>query len=445
MKTLTLCKIGGAWILIICFVVVMSVLPLGAQQNSVTVTFWNRWGGSRLPLMEKQIADFETEHPNIKIDSLVLPQDRLDQKYLTAIAGGMPPDVMMVYGGTFFPLIVERSGLIPLDEYLKRDKIEGERIFLKPDWEAYLYEGKCYGLPLTTGASRHFLFYDKDQFREVGLNPEKPPTTWQELQDYAARLSVKKNGKLERMGFDVNGVQNLPFMTWLYLNNGKLISDDKRTVLFGNPEGLETLKWMVDYTDRLYGGYEPLLPFTDEVDPSGRVLRVGFYSGKVAMTSQGVWYFFMLSQNAPDKKYGAVLLPYNNRNPKAKVRIQYTPGTSYSIPVGAQHPDEAWEWIKYTCIGKGNKDFFQAQLRPSSVTKYNEDPYYAEHNPFWDVVLENFEKSVSIPILPVQSEIDRINIQMTEEALLHKKTPEEAIKWGVEQTQKIVDKYWAEH
>ena len=75
MKTLTLSKIGVAWILIVSFVVVMSVLSLGAQQKPVTVSIWHVWGGTRLPLMEKQIADFETLHPNIKIDHLLVSQN----------------------------------------------------------------------------------------------------------------------------------------------------------------------------------------------------------------------------------------------------------------------------------------------------------------------------------------------------------------------------------
>jgi len=412
------------------------------SKEAVTLQFWHRWGGERVPLMEKQISDFVADHPNISFESLVLPQDTLYQKALAAIASGEAPDVIMVYGESLFPVIVRRNGLLALDDYLKRDRINGSKIFIKEDWEAFNYNGKCYGLPLTVGACRHFLFYDKNQFKEVGLDPEKPAKTWSQLQEYAGKLTIKENGDLERMGFDVNGVQNFPFHTWLYSNNGNILSNDQKKVVFGEEEGLETIRWMVDYTDSLYGGYEPCLPFTDSVDPSGRIIRTGFYSGKVAMTCQGVWYFYMLDQNVPDKEYGVDLLPYNDRNPKAEVRIPYRPGTSYSIPSGSKHPDEAWEWVKFTCT-KGCKDFFQAQFRPTCVKEYNEDPYYKENNPFWDIVLENFEKSVSSPILPLQPEIDEISHQMTEEALLHKKTPAEALKWGVEETQQLVDESWA--
>jgi len=432
------------WIFVCVFLIMaVTVFAGGQTEKKENISVWHVWGGTRLPLMEKQIENFEKDHPGITVEHLLVDQNVLEEKYLTAISAGEPPEVMMVFGSSFFPRLVEKGALLSLDEYIKEDGIEGEKIFYKPDWETYIYKNKCYGLPLITGGGFYILFYDVDQFNEVGLDPQKPPKTWSELEVYALKLTIKDGGKIERVGFDVNGMVDYPFKEWLFLNNGNLISNDRKKVLFDSPEGLQTLDWTVGFTDRLYGNYELLLPFTDRQIASGRYQHKGFYTGSIAMHAEGVWFFNMLAAEAPTKNLNAAEMPYNDRNSKAKVRHVFEGGWGYCIPTDAKNRDAAWEWLKYACIGQGAKDFFQAQLRPSAVKEYTEDPYYAENNPFWDVVVASLEKSDLSPVLPVQPEINKVIIQMTEEAILHKKSAKEAIEWGAAQAQKIVDEYWA--
>lgn len=435
----------------VLFLAIMAVFPVlagGAQEaeeevGPATINFWHVWGGPRIPLMEKQIADFEALNPKIKVEDTLIDQGGMGQKYLTAIAGGDPPDAIMVHGGRFFPTFAVKNVLISLDEYLKKDGMKGENIWYEAEWEIYRHKGKTYGLPLATGGGMFLFFYDQTDFTKVGLDPQKPPATWEELEEYAGKLTVKKGDKIEKMGFDLIGTGNFPFKEWLFLNNGNCISSDGKKILFNSKEGLETLQWMVGYTDRLYGSYDNILGFTDKTISSGRVQRAEWYAGSIGMHVDGVWHFLQLKSEASDKKYGVALMPYNNKNPKARVRNIVEGGWSYSIPKGAKYPDAAWEWLKYTCAGEGNLNFFKSQLRPSPVKKFNEDPYFAENNPFWSVVIETLAKSERSLASPVQSEIDVAVIQMIDEAMLHKKSPEEALKWGAETAQKALNEFWA--
>ena len=104
---------------------------------------------------------------------------------------------------------------------------------------------------------------------------------------------------------------------------------------------------------------------------------------------------------------------------------------------------DAIQVIAGTTAGKGNQMFFKAQLRPSPVRAYNEDPELAAENPFWTVFIYNAAHTVPIKNVPVQAEIDRIITDMTDEALLHKKTPQEAVSGAAAQIQAILDEYWA--
>lgn len=445
MKTISRVMIIGATLALLAG---LPVFAGGAQEETkpmgpVTITFWHVWGGPRIPVMEQQIADFQAVNPNITVEDTLIDQGGMDQKYLTAIAGGDPPDAIMVHGGRFFPAFAAKNVLVSVDEYLKKEGMKGTDIWYEAEFKTYQFKGKTYGLPLATGGGMFLFFYDQNDFSKAGLDPQKPPATWKELEAYAKKLTVRSGNKVSKMGFDLIGTGNFPFKEWLFLNNGNCISADGKKILYNSKEGLETLQWMTDFTDRLYGGYENIVGFTDSTTANGRVQRAEWYAGNIAMHIDGVWHFLQLQSSAPDKKYAVAQMPYNGDNSKAKVRNIVEGGWCYSIPVGAKHADAAWEWLKYTCAGEGNLNFFKAQLRPSPVKKFNDDPFFAENNAYWDVVQENLVMSEYSPAVPAQAEIDAVLIQFVDEALFQKKSPQAALTWGAESAQKILDEYWA--
>jgi multiple sugar transport system substrate-binding protein len=406
------------------------------------ISFWHVWNGPREPMIADMISAFEKDHPDIKVTPTLISQDDMAQKYLTAIAGGNPPDVMIVHSARFFPAFAEKHVLTDLTPFVERDKMDLNTIFYPADVASYVADDKVLGLPVSTNAGAWIFFYDADDFKSVGLDPDKPPQTWQELEDYAAKLTVKDGDKIVRMGFNPVGTDNVPFKEWLTLNNGKVVSDDGRKVLFNSPEGMATMKWLVDFYDKLYGGFANVIDMAGTQGAAGRDERASWYNDTVAMHVDGNWHYSQLQAQAPDKNVRAALMPYNGDNPDASVKNIATSGWAYSIPVGAKHVDAAWEFLKYATAGEGNHMFFKAQLRPSPVQAYNEDPAFAD-NPFWKVTLENAAKSVPVTSTPVQSEMDRIIINMTDEALLHKKTPEQALSEAATQIQGLLDDYWA--
>lgn len=428
--------------MMLLFVLLLSA-PVAAQEP-VTIDFWHVWGGPRIPMVEQLIADFEAMHPEINIEHTLIDQSGMAERYLTAIAGGDPPDVIMVHGGRFFPAFAERNALMDLTPYIEQDGLVLEDIYFQSDVEGFLWNGVPYGMPLTTTGGAWNFFYDVDAFEAAGLDPDSPPTTWAELEEYAAALTIPNDaGGFDQIGFNPVGVENNPFVEWLTLNNGKTISDDGRTILFNSPEGVETMEWLVGFYDRLYGGFENVIDLAGEPGTNGRNAKEVWYNGQVAMHVDGVWHLAQLEANAPDKNVRASLMPYNADNPDATVANLAIGGWAYSIPVGASNPDEAWEWMKYITIGEGNHNFHLAQLRPSPVIEHNADPAFAEQNPYWAAFIGNLEATVGRTASPVQAEIDRIIFQMTDEALFGNMSPAEAIEWGATEAQAVLDDYWA--
>lgn len=419
------------------------MLAVGSAAYAGEINFWHVWGGPRLPMIEDMIAKFEAENPDITVSHTLMDQGEMAQKYLTAIASGNPPNVIMMHSGRFFPAFAERNVLVDLTPYVEADGLDVHEVFYSSDAENYIWEGAVLGLPVATDSGAWNFFYDAEAFEAAGLDPDSPPTTWQELEEYAAKLTVKDGDRFVQIGFSPVSAANYPFKEWLTLNNGKFISDDGKTILFDSPEGVETLEWIVGMYDRLYGGFDKVIDLAGQPGGGGRNAKGIWYDGQLAMHFDGVWHYAQLQANAPDKPVRAALMPYNGNNPDAGLVNAGGVGWGYSIPKGASNLDDSWKFLKYATAGEGNRDFFMAQLRPSPVRAYNEDPALAELNPYWDTFVENGSHVVSIRNTPVQAEIDRLVEEMTDEALFKRRSPAEAIAWGAAEMQRVLDDYWS--
>ena len=91
--------------------------------------------------------------------------------------------------------------------------------FYKATWEEASYQGHVYALPY--GTDCRALFYNRSLFREVGLDPDKPPKTWKDLETYTKKLNKFENGKPVRRGFIPN------FGNCWFKGNTKLIASSK--------------------------------------------------------------------------------------------------------------------------------------------------------------------------------------------------------------------------
>ena len=402
------------------------------------VKFWHVWGGDRQPLIEKVIADFQARTPNVKVEHTVLSQQGLQEKSLTAIAGGEPPDVLML-STRDLPNFASHSALRGVDDLIQRDKLDLKSTFYPGEVQTSTYQGKLYGLPLTAGGAGSLVFWNKAHFREVGLDPDKAPRTWAEFADASGKLTKVAGGNVERVGSLYWISDNNWHKQWAYSNAASLYSEDGMKVMFDSRESVEALKYMLDNLERDAGGYERVRSFATQPGPGGAEGNQSFFQGKLSMHLNGVFHFLQLEKEAPTLEYGVGVFPFNDQNPAAKP-VQNVDGVwNYIIPKGARSVDGAWELIKYTTAGQGQADFFKAQGRPSVVPKYNEDPEYTKANKFWPVVQDALKQTRALPVTPVYAEDMKILAQYTEEALLKKRSAEEALHMATLEAQKVHD------
>ncbi len=349
--------------------VVSLILPLPAvivlasgcsrEQPSAERTKLVVWGlqyGEESQGLRARVAEFERRN-NVTVSVLSMGAGQMNpQKLMTAIVGRVPPDVIHQDRFTIGDW-ASRDTFQALDDYIRDDA--GAPDAVRPDdfydacWQEATYKGKVYAIPSST--DDRALYYNRALFREAGLDPDRPPRTWDELLAMAKRLTVTApDGSFQRIGFIPNYGNS-----WLYLyswqNGGEFMDPDGRTCTMDNPYSVAALQYMVDVYDAL-GGVTKVDAFasgfqTQELDP--------FLTGKVAMKIDGNWVLQGIGRYRPDLDFAVAPAPVPKKRLDQTLGgkrgrftgqppfITWSGGFSYAIPRGAAHPREAWAFIKW--------------------------------------------------------------------------------------------------
>lgn len=351
---------------------------------SGTVELWHFWASPvRRNGVRRIIATCQDQLPNIEVVDTVKPWGDIWTANVAAVAArsGMP-DVIVSDRPTL-PKDAADGVYMSLQEWATRDGVERDQ-FYDWAWDQTLYEGETYGIPFETDV--RVLFWNKQYFEEANLDPEKPPTTWEELEVFADALDVKNDdGAYSRIAFFPlwNAGFN-PF--WAYLNGADLVAPDG-TPRVNTPEAVEALEWIKKWVDR-YGGWQALENFRAQyaAAPNDR-----FMGGGVAMFIDIFGYnsqleFFrpsvtLADGSRPRMEWGIAPLPYNT------TPANWSGGFSFSIPTGAKNAEAAWEFIKCATAAEGQTSWARdTQAQPTHLEAASNPVLLAL--PYWEVVDE---------------------------------------------------------
>lgn len=370
------------------------------------------WGQAITPNdkgLDSLVRAFEERNPDIKVRLLGMGAGAMNpQKLMTAIVGGVPPDVIRQDRFTISDW-ASRGAFRPLDDLIARDKdIDPQsprpEDYYPAAWNEAVYDGKVYGIPI--GADNRVLYYNRNAFREhadelraAGLDPERPPRTWSETLAYSKVLTkFKKDGSLLRAGFIPNFGNS-----WLYMysfqNNAPFLTPDGRTCTINSPEVEEALQFMVDGYEIL-GGAENSTKFEQgfkgEADDA-------FLTGKVAMVINGDWVLSGYFTYAPNLDFGTAPAPVPDDRYHKRGRFANEPNTfltwaggfAYAVPRGAKNVEAAWRWIKFSLSTEGRMIEMRGQneLEKSRGRRYI--PRVLAHREANELALKEFAQGTS--------------------------------------------------
>ena len=336
----------------------------------VKLIVWGLQSGKDTAGLDAQVAEFTRRNPDIELSLLSVGAGSMNpQKLMTSIVGHVPPDVVAQDRFTIGDW-ASRDAFMSLDDFLAKetgaDAVRRENYY-PAAWNEAVYKGKSYAIP--TGIDDRLLFYNRQIFREAGLDPDKPPRTWDELLEYSKKLTkYNADGTYQRIGFIPNYGNS-----WLYLyawqNGGAFMSPDRTQCTLAAPENIGALDYMVKVYDAL-GGIDKINIFqsgfqTNEQDP--------FYLGKVAMVTNGSWALNGVARYAPGLDFSVAPAPVPAERLQGKGRfagkapyITWIGGYSFAIPAGARHASEAWRFIRFMSSVEG------ALIAAKADKKYNE-------------------------------------------------------------------------
>lgn len=217
-----------------------------AGQGPVSIAFWHAMEGAKAPVLVAMVRDFMKEHPTIKVDvTLQGSYTDMVRKVQAGIAANALPDLVMLGQRHGIPQISESGRLLALDEYLTaEDRKDINPALLK----RYTWKGKVMVMPFQI--STPVLHINASRFREVGLRPDRDPATWDELVEYAKRLTrdVDGDGRIDQWGFHTHGDVPWHVYAFIYQNGGAIYGPDGRARL----DSLEVIEAIQFWSDLVH-------------------------------------------------------------------------------------------------------------------------------------------------------------------------------------------------
>lgn len=344
----------------------------GGEGGKIEITFFHNTTGTELEAMKAFVKGFEDSHPDIGVNMVFAEAGSdADQKLLTTVTGGNPPDVAK-FDRFKVASWVAQGALTDLTEMAESDGISADQ-FYPSSWAEANYKGKLYAMPYSTDS--RLLYYNKDHFKEVGLDPENPPKSLEELEIVAEKLTIKKGNRFERIGF-IPWYNQGQLLTWSWIFGAEHYDESKGEITSNHPKAVEALQWLVDYGNKYnvedISGFESAAG-SDALDP--------FISGQLSMKVDGNWTVNNIRKFKPDLNYGVTPIP----TPSGTDSTTWVGGQSLIIPKGAKNIEAAWKFLKYMGETEGAKAYFSgleghlsAQPSVNEELGFRDDPIIKE-------------------------------------------------------------------
>lgn len=205
-------------------------------------------GGPITKVIDGYAEAFNKAHPGIKVTPIYAgTYQETIVKALTAHKSGKAPATSVLLSTDMFTLIDE-DAIAPIDDFVKTD---ADKAWLKGFYPAFMANsqtgGKTWGVPFQR--STVVMYYNKEAFKEAGLDPSKAPTNWKELKEAAHKLTKKDaSGNVTQYGIQI---PSTGFAYWMLQTlttpNGVLLANEAGTqVTFDHPKVVEALDFWVN-------------------------------------------------------------------------------------------------------------------------------------------------------------------------------------------------------
>lgn len=363
----------------------------GASDDAIVMTIWG--GETDKAVYTERLKLAQEKYPDIKV-KLQQISDDYDRKVQTMVAGGTPPDIMMVAENV--NVFSSKNQLEDLTPYLEKADVSATDRWSQGSIDTYSTDGKLWAAPDRSGAM--VLYYNKDLFDAAGVAYPDGSWGWDEFRDTAQELTVRDGDTTTQYGYAA-GDWWAWYMTFMYQNGGQVL-DDSGTPVVNSPENREALEFynnmvMEDHSAPSPRDYANL--GVESPDPL-------FAQGKLAMVATGFWNIASLLET--DLNWDIAPLWHGEH--------EATPafGSGLAITKSSKHKDAAAQIIEFLSSAEGQKPIADSGLDVPANLETAASPAFT--NPSWlkaPVNLAAFSESAAFvytpPLIPQFNELTK--------------------------------------
>jgi multiple sugar transport system substrate-binding protein len=391
-----------AIVLVACVLALLLPSQVGAAAKIRAV--WMEYDARYNTFWQTIERDFEAAHPDVDVETVILPWNEGHDRLVTWIAGNQAPDLALV--ATRWILEFGDTGVVePLDTLFPKEFLDA---FIAPALEARV-KGRLYGLPVALSARA--LYYRTDLIRT-------PPGTWQEL--VTAARQAHKPPAVYGLGLSGKKYAELTeFVYYLYGNGGDFFTVNPDggygKCRVNDAAGVEALQMMVDLV-HTHQVTEP-----DVAQHNRDSLQDLFLAGKLAMIATGPWFAGMIQERAKDLKWAVAPMPRNQGKPQQTLLVT----DSIMVLKTSQQKDAVVKFLQFLYLDRYrlafNKDFGMLPVR-KSVAK---DAYF--QRPTVRPFIDQLPGAKPWPLMAEWSKAEDILWNAVTAALLRTRTPKQAL------------------
>jgi putative chitobiose transport system substrate-binding protein len=300
-----------------------------------------------------RIKKFQDENPGITVKWTDLPYDAMEQKLLASIAGGNAPDVVNLNTGMTMTL----AGKNALVDMNAEATDEQRSIYFESLYNSAKLGESVYAFPWYYGLNA--FMYNKDIYEKAGLDPNKPPTTWEELKQHAVTIK-EKTGK-----YGFVPTYNPP--ADLYFSGVPIISEDKKKIIINTPEALEWVKWNKALFD------EGVVP-KESLSADANYATDKYQSGQIATLTTGAAFLSRVKTNAKKIYDNTLVAPM----PVLKSGKYHAGLMNLVVPAKSENHKEAIALANFMTNDESQLEFCKVVNILPSTKKAAADPFFTQ-------------------------------------------------------------------
>jgi multiple sugar transport system substrate-binding protein len=412
--------------------------PEPAEEVTLVFSDWHltepHWEKSLIEAFET----FEAEHPNIKLELDYVSYGDKDTKYATEIQAGAGPDVIHLHAYSLRSFI-ERGFLMDITPLIEE---EGGDAFLKPWYpqtlEMMQYEGSYYAIPGDFMSMA--LFYNTNLYEEAGLDPSKSPATWDEFLEYAQALTRDRDGdgQVDTWGFGTIGAIDpgfeLRFSPILFSHGGDYLNEDGTCSALNTPEAKEAFTFFAE----LFTEHGVIPPGVTAQNPG--TVREQMANEQAAMLLGSGWTAPIVDSVNPDLNAFEVLevadVPVKAGADPEFITTAWL--SAWAINPNTEHPEEAWELVKFITAKEQEQKWFEDARVTSARADVSEEYEPLVTDKFAKAIAGQLPKAKFVPQIKEWPQIIETVNSAAQLAFTGDKTPEEALEGAHNQINEIL-------